>query len=32
MVSATAEETLSFTNAIPEWLCKERQEKVIANT
>nr|CAD1833440.1 unnamed protein product [Ananas comosus var. bracteatus] len=28
MVSATAEETLSFTNAIPEWLCKERQEKL----
>ncbi|XP_058107040.1 uncharacterized protein LOC131250767 [Magnolia sinica] len=28
IISTTAEETLAFTNIIPEWLCKERQEKL----
>jgi len=28
MISSTAEEMLAFTNAVPEWLCKQRQEKV----
>ncbi|ONK67500.1 uncharacterized protein A4U43_C05F690 [Asparagus officinalis] len=30
MVSSTAEEMLAFTNAIPEWLCKRRQDKLFA--
>jgi len=28
MVSETAAELIAFTNALPEWLCKSRQEKV----
>ncbi|KAL0910992.1 hypothetical protein M5K25_019091 [Dendrobium thyrsiflorum] len=28
IISTTAEQTLAFTNAIPEWLCKRRQEKL----
>ena len=28
MVSETAAEVIAFTNALPEWLCKSRQEKV----
>ncbi|XP_020592966.1 integrator complex subunit 9 homolog [Phalaenopsis equestris] len=28
IVSTTAEQTLAFTNAIPEWLCKKRQQKL----
>lgn len=28
IISTTAEETLAFTNAIPEWLCKKRQQKL----
>ncbi|KAK1294741.1 hypothetical protein QJS10_CPA16g01064 [Acorus calamus] len=28
MISAIAEETLSFTNVVPEWLCKQRQQKL----
>uniref|UniRef100_A0A0E0CXU7 Beta-Casp domain-containing protein n=1 Tax=Oryza meridionalis TaxID=40149 RepID=A0A0E0CXU7_9ORYZ len=27
MISDTAEEIITFTNALPEWLCKSRQEK-----
>lgn len=27
-ISSVAEELLAFTNIIPEWLCKDRQEKV----
>ncbi|CAM8932568.1 unnamed protein product [Rhodiola kirilowii] len=27
-ISSVAEELLAFTNIIPEWLCKERQEKL----
>jgi hypothetical protein len=29
VISETAEEIFAFTNALPEWLCKSRQEKVI---
>ncbi|XP_075662658.1 uncharacterized protein LOC142632127 [Castanea sativa] len=28
VISSIAEELLAYTNVIPEWLCKERQEKV----
>lgn len=28
MISTVAEEMLAFTNAVPEWLCKQRQQKV----
>lgn len=28
MISSAAEETLAFTNAVPEWLCKNRQQKL----
>ncbi|KAK9141256.1 hypothetical protein Scep_010937 [Stephania cephalantha] len=28
IVSSVAEEMLDFTNVVPEWLCKERQEKL----
>ncbi|KAK1319874.1 hypothetical protein QJS10_CPB04g00376 [Acorus calamus] len=28
MISAIAEETLSFTNVVPEWLCKQHQQKL----
>ncbi|RLN04807.1 hypothetical protein C2845_PM13G16730 [Panicum miliaceum] len=28
MISETAAEVIAFTNALPEWLCKSRQEKV----
>nr|XP_029124089.1 integrator complex subunit 9 homolog isoform X7 [Elaeis guineensis] len=27
MISTVAEEMLAFTNAVPEWLCKQRQQK-----
>ncbi|XP_072965849.1 uncharacterized protein [Typha angustifolia] len=30
MISTTAQETLAFTNAVPEWLCKKRQEKLFS--
>ncbi|KAK3162792.1 hypothetical protein QOZ80_1BG0093810 [Eleusine coracana subsp. coracana] len=30
MISETAEEIIPFTNALPEWLCKSRQEKLFA--
>ncbi|KAJ6811295.1 integrator complex subunit 9 [Iris pallida] len=30
MISSVAREMLAFTNAAPEWLCKERQEKLFA--
>nr|CAB3479190.1 unnamed protein product [Digitaria exilis] len=30
MVSETAEEIIAFTNALPEWLCKSRQEKLFS--
>lgn len=30
MISGTAEETIAFTNALPEWLCKSRQEKLFS--
>uniref|UniRef100_A0A7N0T5Q8 Beta-Casp domain-containing protein n=2 Tax=Kalanchoe fedtschenkoi TaxID=63787 RepID=A0A7N0T5Q8_KALFE len=29
-ISSVAEELLAFTNIIPEWLCKERQEKLFS--
>jgi hypothetical protein len=29
MISGAAEKMIAFTNAVPEWLCKPRQEKVI---
>lgn len=32
MISETAEEIITFTNALPEWLCKSRQEKVLPFT
>lgn len=28
IISSVAEELLAFTNIVPEWLCKQRQEKV----
>lgn len=28
VISSVAEELLAFSNVIPEWLCKQRQEKV----
>lgn len=28
MISTTAEQALAFTNAIPEWLCEKRQQKI----
>uniref|UniRef100_A0A0E0NSA5 Beta-Casp domain-containing protein n=1 Tax=Oryza rufipogon TaxID=4529 RepID=A0A0E0NSA5_ORYRU len=31
MISETAEEIITFTNALPEWLCKSRQEKLGRN-
>lgn len=30
MISETAEEIITFTNALPEWLCKSRQEKLFS--
>ncbi|CAO2172470.1 unnamed protein product [Urochloa humidicola] len=30
MISETAEEIIAFTNALPEWLCKSRQEKLFS--
>ncbi|KAL6616579.1 hypothetical protein ACP70R_038849 [Stipagrostis hirtigluma subsp. patula] len=30
MISETAEEISTFTNALPEWLCKSRQEKLFS--
>ncbi|KAG2593706.1 hypothetical protein PVAP13_5NG012585 [Panicum virgatum] len=30
MVSETAAEVIAFTNALPEWLCKSRQEKLFS--
>uniref|UniRef100_A0A0E0CXU6 Beta-Casp domain-containing protein n=1 Tax=Oryza meridionalis TaxID=40149 RepID=A0A0E0CXU6_9ORYZ len=30
MISDTAEEIITFTNALPEWLCKSRQEKLFS--
>ncbi|XP_010938580.1 uncharacterized protein [Elaeis guineensis] len=30
MISTVAEEMLAFTNAVPEWLCKQRQQKLFA--
>uniref|UniRef100_A0A0E0KB58 Beta-Casp domain-containing protein n=1 Tax=Oryza punctata TaxID=4537 RepID=A0A0E0KB58_ORYPU len=30
MISETAEEMITFTNALPEWLCKSRQEKLFS--
>ncbi|CAD6228590.1 unnamed protein product [Miscanthus lutarioriparius] len=30
VISETAEEIFAFTNALPEWLCKSRQEKLFA--
>jgi len=30
MVSETAAELIAFTNALPEWLCKSRQEKLFS--
>ncbi|KAK9283875.1 hypothetical protein L1049_012130 [Liquidambar formosana] len=30
MISSVAEELLAFTNIVPEWLCKQRQEKLFS--
>ncbi|CAM0884250.1 unnamed protein product [Alopecurus aequalis] len=30
MISGAAEKTIAFTNAVPEWLCKPRQEKLFS--
>ncbi|XP_015691289.1 integrator complex subunit 9 isoform X2 [Oryza brachyantha] len=30
LISETAEEIITFTNALPEWLCKSRQEKLFS--
>ncbi|KFK38211.1 hypothetical protein AALP_AA3G083300 [Arabis alpina] len=30
VISSVAEELLAYTNTIPEWLCKQRQEKLIS--
>ncbi|XP_026656152.1 integrator complex subunit 9 homolog isoform X5 [Phoenix dactylifera] len=30
MISTAAEEMLAFTNAVPEWLCKQRQQKLFS--